>query len=199
MISESSSPDIYRINNFNSNYLLKLQNIYFAENYCYRHLPALVKRIPKNELRALLDSHLYIITLRKIRLENLLLETTNKVHGTVCLAFKKLIGKAVSIIYHINHKDTNNIPDLISSLLEISIYRSYLYNTLFQLSEGSNKPQVLAAYLECLREEDEFFHSLLRVKKNLNIPDSGLIPFSNPADRNLSNGLSDGLDQAVGA
>ena len=167
MISESSSPDIYRITNFNSNYLLKLQNIYFAENYCYRHLPGLVKRIPKNELRGLLDAHIYIITIRKIRLEKLLLEMNNKAHGIVCLTFKKLIGKAITIIYHLNEKEANNIPDLISALLEISIYRSYLYNTLFQLTQSLEKPQIQSAYLECLREEDEFFHSLLRVKKNL--------------------------------
>lgn len=167
MISESSSPDIYRITTFNSNYLLKLQNIYFAENYCYRHLPALVKRIPKNELRGLLDNHLYIITLRKIRLENLLVITNNKAQGMVCPTFKKLIGKAVSIIYHIKNRDINNFSELISALLEISIYRSYVYNTLFQLTQSMDNPHVQSAYLECLREEDEFFHTLLRVKNNL--------------------------------
>jgi ferritin-like metal-binding protein YciE len=167
MISESSSSDIYRITSVNSNYLLKLHNTYFAENYCYRHLPALVKRIPKNELRTLLDNHLYVITLRKIRLEKILLDIDEKANGIVCVTFKKLIGKAASIIYHRNEKDHNNIAELISALLEISIYRSYLYNSLLQLSLGLDKPSVNSAFLECLREEDEFFHTLLRVKQNV--------------------------------
>jgi ferritin-like metal-binding protein YciE len=112
--------------------------------------------------------------MRKIRLENLLLETDNKAHGMVCLTFKKLIGKAASIIYHIKDKDTSNFSDLISALLEISIYRSYVYNTLFQITQSLEKPHIHAAYMECLREEDEFFHSLLRIKRNLNPSDLSL-------------------------
>jgi ferritin-like metal-binding protein YciE len=149
---------------FNSKYLLNLQNIYFAENYCHKRLPGLVQKIPKNELRDLLDGHTGVISSRKVRLERILMEINSKASGIVCLTFKKLIGKAGNIIYHINTRKKESVSELISALLEISIYRSYIYNSLLEVAETIDKPLIADAFKKCLQEEDDFFHSLLRVK-----------------------------------
>lgn len=178
MISQSSSLDNIQIP-FDSNYLLKLQNIYFAENYCYKRLPGLVKKIPRNELWLLLDNHLYTIKVRKTRLENIFNDIKMAASGTSCVTFKSLIGKAGNIIYQSKFKEDKSISELISALLEISIYRSYIYNTLLQSTDPFEKSHNSAAIKNCLLEEDDFFHSLLRIKKYV---------FSNEA--NTSNSLS---------
>lgn len=176
MISQTSSFDKIQIP-FDSNYLLKLQNIYFAENYCYKRLPALVKKIPRNELWLLLDNHLYTIKVRKARLENIFDDLHIAACGTSCVTFKTLIGKAGNIIYQSQFKESSSISELISALLEISIYRSYLYNLLHQNTDSFEKSHTSASIKSCLIEEDDFFHSLLRIKKyffsnELSIPNS---------------------------
>lgn len=164
MISQSSSLDNLQIP-FDSNYILKLQNIYFAENYCYKRLPGLVKKIPRNELWLLLDNHLYTIKVRKSRLENIFNDVQMAAAGTSCITFKSLIGKVGNIIYQSKFKENSSISELISALLEISIYRSYLYNTILQNTNPFEKSNTSASIKSCLIEEDDFFHSLLRIKK----------------------------------
>jgi len=176
MISQSSTLDNLQIS-LDPNYLLKLQNIYFAENYCYKRLPGLVKKIPKNELWLLLDNHLYTIKVRMTRLENIFSDINMGASGTSCVTFKSLIGKAGNIIYQRKFSEDNNISALISALLEISIYRSYIYNTLLQSTDPFQKSNNSASIKSCLIEEDDFFHSLLRIKKyffsnEVNIPNS---------------------------
>ena len=149
---------------FNSDFFSKLRNIYYAENYCLHRIPGLVNKIPRNELWRLLDNHLPVMAERKKRLEIIFKEVNVKVGGTVCNNFKKLIGKAGTTIYHSNIKASENLCDLISTLLEISIYRSYIYYHLGQTIEKLEKPVINAALKKCLIEEDNFFHSLLRVK-----------------------------------
>lgn len=178
MISQSSSFDNLQIP-FNPNYLLKLQNIYFAENYCYKRLPGLVKKIPRDELWLLLDSHLYTIKVRKSRLENIFNDIKMAASGTSCITFKSLIGKAGKIIYQSKFTEDNSISELISALLEISIYRSYIYNSLLQCTDPFENSHNSVSIKTCLKEEDDFFHSLLRIKK---------YSFSNEV--NLSNSIS---------
>ena len=157
---------------FNPDFFLKLRNIYYAENYCLHRIPGLVNKIPRNELWRLLDNHLPVMAERKKRLEIIFREIKIKIGGTVCNNFKKLIAKAGTIIYHSNIKASENLCDLISILLEISIYRSYIYYHLGQTIEKLEKPIINAALKKCLIEEDEFFHSLLEVKKLLSAVES---------------------------
>ena len=153
---------------FNSDFLLKLRNIYSAENYCLRRIPAVVNKIPRNELWRLLDNHLPVIAFRKNRIEKIFQEINVKIGGEVCMTFKRLISKAGTIIYYSKAKDRNNTSyELITTLLEISIYRSYIYNHLNQIIETVEKPVISAALKRSMIEEDDFFHALLRVKKQL--------------------------------
>ena len=153
---------------FKSDFLSKLRNIYSAESYCLRRIPGVVDKIPRNELWRLLDNHLPVIAGRKNRLEKIFGELKVKTAGDGCLTFKKLISKAGTIIYHSKVKDRNNKSfELITTLLEISIYRSYIYNHLDQLTGHFENPVISASLKRCLIEEDHFFHALLRVKKQL--------------------------------
>lgn len=159
---------------FSTDYFLKLQNIYFAENYCYKRLPVLVAKIPKNDLWNLLDNHLHIITLRKSRLENIFECLNVSASASVCSTFKNLIGKAGNIIYNIKSRDEGNIAELISALLEISIYRCYIYNNLLKSCDPFDKSAIPASLKECLNEEDNFFHALLRIKAQFSASDMHL-------------------------
>jgi ferritin-like metal-binding protein YciE len=149
---------------FNSNYFLKLQNIYFAENYCQKRLPTLIAKIPRIELWLLLDSHLKTIIQRKIRLEAIFNSLNAPASGSVCGTFKSLIGKAGNIIYHMGSKDENKNSELISALLEISIYRCYIYNTLLQLCDPFSQSATQISLKKCLAEEDDFFNALMQIK-----------------------------------
>lgn len=156
------------IQSYNSDFLSKLRNIYSAESYCLRRIPGVVDKIPRNELWLLLDNHLPVIACRKNRLEKIFGELKIKSAGDGCLTFKKLISKAGTIIYHSKIKDRNNKSfELITTLLEISIYRSYIYNHLDQLTGHFENPVISASLKRCLMEEDHFFHALLSVKKQL--------------------------------
>jgi ferritin-like metal-binding protein YciE len=156
-----------QMHQFNSEFFSKLRNIYYAENYCLHRIPGLVNKIPRNDLWRLLDNHLPVMAERKKRLEIIFNELDIKTGGAVCHDFKKLIGRAGTIIYHSNIKANENLCDLISTLLEISIYRSHIYYHLSQTIEKLEKPFINAALKRCLSEEDDFFHSLLEVKKLL--------------------------------
>ena len=156
------------IQSYHPDFLSKLRNIYSAESYCLRRIPGVVDKIPRNELWRLLDNHLPVIACRKNRLEKIFGELKVKTAGDGCLTFKKLISKAGTIIYHSKNKDRNNKSfELITTLLEISIYRSYIYNHLDQLTGHSGNPVISASLKRCLIEEDHFFHALLSVKKQL--------------------------------
>ena len=166
MLSHAGALNV-EMHQFNSDFFCKLRNIYYAENYCLHRIPGLVNKIPRNELWRLLDNHLPVMAERKRRLEIIFSELDIPIGGTVCNNFKKMIGRAGTIIYHSNIKSNTNLGDLISTFLEISIYRSYIYYHLGQTIEKLEKPFINAVFKRCLVEEDEFFHSLLRVRQSL--------------------------------
>lgn len=150
-----------------SEFLLKLRNIYSAENYCFRRIPGLLKKIPDNRLHNLLTEHLPIIIERKKRIENIFNQINVKTSGAVCITFKTLISKAGNSIYHIKPKQNHVTYDLLSTLIEISIYRCSIYNFLNQHIANVQKPVLTNALKRCLSEEDDFFHSLLKIKKSM--------------------------------
>jgi ferritin-like metal-binding protein YciE len=164
---------------YSSDFLLKLRKIYSAENYCLRRLPLVVGKLPKGQLLSLLDAHLPVITARKDYIERIFEELEIKAGGISCLMFKKLIGKAGNIVYHLKSKESYSALELIEVLLEISIYRGHIYNYLHQASENIGKPQITAVITKCLGEEDRFFYELLRIKKTI-APGNGSEPKLSP-------------------
>ena len=164
---------------FSSDFLLRLRKIYSAENYCLRHLPFVIRKLPNSPLLSLLDQHLPVITARKLYMENIFAELNIKTGGVTCLMFKKLIGKAGNIIYHIKSKESNNSLELIEVLLEISIYRGHIYNYLHEASKSMDKPLVTAVITQCLSREDSFFYELLRIKKTIASADRSESKISN--------------------
>lgn len=151
-----------------SEFLLKLRNLYSAENYCLRRIPGLLKKIPDNRLHQLLTEHLPLIVERMRRLEKIFDEINVKTGGAVCRTFKSLISKAGNSIYKIKLKHNHNTSELLSTLIEISIYRCSIYNFLKDwISANVPKPILIHALGMCLIEEDRFFRSLLRIRKNL--------------------------------
>ena len=164
MQSSANVTDLTK-NQLNSDFILKLRKVYWTESYCLRYLPFVVGKLGANSLLTLLDSHLPIIKSRRIFMENIFSELNVKAGGVPCPIFKKLIGKAGNIVYHIKSRDSNYAPELIEVLLEISIYRGHLYNWLHQAFETMDKPLISEALSMCLLQEDGFFYGLLRIKE----------------------------------
>lgn len=150
-----------------SEFILKLRNIYFAENYCLRRIPGLLQEISDLRLYELLAGHLYTMSERKKRLEKIFDEIDVKTSGAVCRIFKTLISKAGSAIYHIRSKHNDCTYDLLPALIEISIYRCSIYNFLYQCTQHTEKPSLNNGLKKCLTEEDDFFNSLLTIKNKL--------------------------------
>lgn len=158
-----------------SEFLLKLRNLYSAENYCFRRIPGLLKKIPGNRLHQILTEHLPIIVERMRRLEKIFDEINVKTGGAVCRTFKSLISKAGNSIYQIKLKHNHNTSELLSTLIEISIYRCSIYNFLKDwITNNIQKPFLIHALGMCVIEEDRFFRSLLKIR---NYQSSGELNF----------------------
>lgn len=169
-------------------FLLKLRNIFSAECYCLRRIPGVIDRIPRNELWRLLDNHLPVIEARKNRIEKIFFELKVKAGGDGSSTFKKLISKAGTIINHSKNKGRNTTSfELITTLLEISIYRSYIYNHLDQLTGQFDNPVISASLKRSLIEEDHFFHALLGVKKQLSPINSNITVSTHQAIQGIGN------------
>ena len=172
--------DIADLNNqqFSNDFLLKLRQIYSAENYCSRRLPLVVEKLPASPLLTLLDDHLPQIKTRKAYVDGIFKILSIKSGGTVCSIFKSLIGKAGSIIYHIKPKELTSSFELIDILLEISIYRGHIYNHLQQSAKSLENPFITNVLSICIAEEDNFFYELLNIKKSMTSTDGSKAKFS---------------------
>jgi ferritin-like metal-binding protein YciE len=163
---------------FSNDFLLKLRQIYSAENYCFRRLPLVVNKLPASPLLNLLVNHLPYIKARKAYIEEVFEILRIETGGTVCSIFKSLIGKAGSVIYHIRPKELTGSLELINILLEISIYRGHVYNNLYQTSESLRNTLITNVISTCIAEEDNFFYELLHIKKAMSLADGSKAKFS---------------------
>ena len=156
---------------FSNDFLLKLRQIYSAENYCLRRLPLVAGKLPTGPLPHLLNNHLPLIKARKADIERIFAELDLKAGGIVCAIFKKLIRKAGNVIYHIKARQSNTSLEVIDVLLEISIYRGHVYNNLHQMSQKFEHPLITPLVKKCVEEEDRFFYELLHIRKTYEVTD----------------------------
>ncbi len=148
-------------------FISNLRSIYSAEKYCVRRIPGLLNKLPKNDFWQLINNHQWVLNDRMARMEKISKEAGVSCNGAVCQKVKILIGNAVRIIYNAKAKNqSENYQELVETLLEISIFRSYIYNQLAKTVEFFACQPVSRAIAACLQEEDEFFSSLFLIKHN---------------------------------
>ncbi|HYK75976.1 MAG TPA: DUF892 family protein [Daejeonella sp.] len=145
-------------------YVQNLKAIYSAESYCLKRLPRLVNMISQSDLESMLSDHTSVIMDRLNRLDHIAKELKLTIGRTQNPTFKNIISKMGKIIHHFNIYNPQANYELISILLEVSIYRSYIYNALLQAMNETNFPETTAMMQRCVNEEDFFFNNLLKTK-----------------------------------
>lgn len=161
-------------------FIHNLRFIYATENFCLRRYPRIINLIPRGELASQLDNHVSVIMDRLNRLDDIFTELNIPSGGLICSTFKSSIDNVRNLIYSLSSKENHSNADLTSTLLEISIFKSYLYNSLLESVSETYQPAVFVLLKQSLKEEDMFFHLL--VKNN---------QYTNPADAVLNAGVEE--------